>query len=165
MRVHVLIPDPVVHEIDAAVPAGGRSAFILEAVQRALEQRRRWDLIQSAVGSISDTGHVWDENPAAWVHEERHGHHGLPWEGDAADVQRVSIGIPGDLLDAIDKHAGAANRSTYIADVLRATLDRQRRYNLMRTARGAISDGGHVWDPDPAAWVSQDRASDPRRVG
>jgi hypothetical protein len=39
-------------------------------VERALEERR-WELIESAFGSIEDTGHEWDDDPAAWVRAQR----------------------------------------------------------------------------------------------
>jgi hypothetical protein len=39
----------------------------------ALDDERRWDDIEAALGVIGDTGHEWDEDPAGWVREQRHG--------------------------------------------------------------------------------------------
>lgn len=35
-----------------------------------------WDEIEASLGSISDTGHEWDDDPAAWVREQRRGKRG-----------------------------------------------------------------------------------------
>lgn len=31
-----------------------------------------WDDIEAALGGLSDTGHEWDDDPAAWVRRQRH---------------------------------------------------------------------------------------------
>lgn len=71
MRLHISIDDELVAELDRRVGIRQRSAFIAEALQRALEDRRRWDDITSALGSIPDEGHEWDDDPAAWVQAQR----------------------------------------------------------------------------------------------
>jgi hypothetical protein len=71
MRVHISLEDDLVRQVDDRAGSRGRSSYIAEAVRRQLDQDRRWELIWSAVGSISDSGHDWDEDPAAWVHEQR----------------------------------------------------------------------------------------------
>jgi hypothetical protein len=71
MRVHISLDQDLVDEIDLAAGSRGRSAYIAEAVRKRLDSERRWKKIWSAIGSISDTGHDWDEDPAAWVHEQR----------------------------------------------------------------------------------------------
>lgn len=71
MRLHVHLDDDLVRELDAVVGARERSRFIQDAVRKELESRRRWDLIWSAVGSVEDSGHAWDPDPAAWVREQR----------------------------------------------------------------------------------------------
>jgi hypothetical protein len=38
-----------------------------------LDDEQRWELIEPAFGSIPDTGHEWDDDPAAWVRAQRHG--------------------------------------------------------------------------------------------
>ena len=78
MRVHIMLADDVVHELDRRVGHRRRSAFISHAVERALEDERRWELIESSIGSIADEGHAWDADPAAWVASQRRD-----------DVQRV----------------------------------------------------------------------------
>ncbi len=71
MRVHVYLDDELVRELDRRVGPRRRSPFIEAAVRRALEDTHRWELVWSAVGAISDGGHAWDEDPAAWVREQR----------------------------------------------------------------------------------------------
>jgi Arc/MetJ-type ribon-helix-helix transcriptional regulator len=71
MRLHITLPDDLVAELDRRAGAGRRSAFIVNAVREALDDAQRWELIESAIGSIPDTGHEWDEDPAAWVREQR----------------------------------------------------------------------------------------------
>ena len=71
MRVHISLDSAIVDQIDGRVGARRRSRYIAEAVERALDEDRRWELIWSAVGSIPDHGHEWDDDPAAWVREQR----------------------------------------------------------------------------------------------
>ncbi len=71
MRVHIVLDDATVAELDRRVGPRRRTAFISRAVKRALEDERRWDLIVSSLGSISDDGHDWDADPAAWVAAQR----------------------------------------------------------------------------------------------
>lgn len=71
MRVHITLDDALVRELDRRVGPRRRSAFVASAVERALEDERRWELVWSALGKISDEGHEWDDDPAAWVASER----------------------------------------------------------------------------------------------
>jgi hypothetical protein len=71
MRLHISLRDELISELDGRVGPRGRSAFIAAAVTRALEDERRWDLIESAIASVGEEGHPWDDDSAAWVHDER----------------------------------------------------------------------------------------------
>jgi hypothetical protein len=71
MRLHISLDDDLVAELDQRVGRRRRSAFIAGAVREALDDERRWELIERALGSIPDTGHEWDEDPAAWVRGQR----------------------------------------------------------------------------------------------
>jgi metal-responsive CopG/Arc/MetJ family transcriptional regulator len=71
MRVHISLDEELVRELDEIAGERGRSAYVKEAVQQRLERDRRWRKIEAALGSIADTGHEWDEDPARWVHEQR----------------------------------------------------------------------------------------------
>jgi Arc/MetJ-type ribon-helix-helix transcriptional regulator len=71
MRLHISLEDDLVREIDERVGQGRRSAYIAAAVRTALEDERRWELIESGIGSIPDTGHEWDDDPAEWVRAQR----------------------------------------------------------------------------------------------
>ena len=72
MRVHITLDEADIARLDARVGARRRSGFIAEAVRRALDDEERWESIEAAMGSISDTGHDWDHDAADWVHRQRH---------------------------------------------------------------------------------------------
>ena len=42
-----------------------------EPIQSRSENDRRWNDIEAALGSLPDTGHEWDDDPAAWVRHQR----------------------------------------------------------------------------------------------
>ena len=73
MRLHIALDDSLVAELDRRAGARRRSAFIAQAIRRALEDERRWDDIEAALGTISDTGHEWDADPTEWVRGQRGG--------------------------------------------------------------------------------------------
>jgi hypothetical protein len=68
---HIVLEDPLVAEIDRRVGRRHRSSFIAETLRRALEDQQRWDEIEASLGTISDQGHDWDQDPAAWVRRQR----------------------------------------------------------------------------------------------
>lgn len=72
MRVHIVLDDALVEELDRHVGKRRRSAFIASTVRSALEDRRRREDILASLGSIADEGHDWDDDPAAWVRDQRH---------------------------------------------------------------------------------------------
>lgn len=74
MRLHITLADDLVRELDGRVGARRRSSFIAEAVRQALDDERRWELIDSALGTISASRHDWDPDPARWVREQRRAH-------------------------------------------------------------------------------------------
>ena len=71
MRLHISLDDDLVRELDRRVGWRRRSRFIAGAVRLALDDAVRWDLIETALGSIDDGGHEWDADPATWVREGR----------------------------------------------------------------------------------------------
>lgn len=71
MRLHITLADDLVRDLDRRVGPRGRSGFITQAVTLALEDETRWELIESALGSIPATGHDWDDDPAEWVSASR----------------------------------------------------------------------------------------------
>jgi hypothetical protein len=71
MRVHIQLEDGLVAELDARAGARRRSAFIAQLIRQALDDERRWDEIESALGALPDEGHDWDDDPAAWVRDQR----------------------------------------------------------------------------------------------
>lgn len=70
MRVHISLDDRLIQELDRRVGARGRSRFIATAVEQALDDESRWELIESALGTVGE-GHDWDEDPAGWVRGQR----------------------------------------------------------------------------------------------
>lgn len=73
MRIHIALDDALVAELDRRAGARKRSAFVAELIARGLEDERRWDDIESALNTLPDTGHEWDDDPAAWVRRQRRG--------------------------------------------------------------------------------------------
>ncbi len=73
MRVHITLEEGLVDELDRRVGARQRSRFIAAAVRHALDDARRWEEIEAALGSIADGGHEWDADPAEWVRAQRRG--------------------------------------------------------------------------------------------
>jgi hypothetical protein len=71
MRLHITLDDELVHELDRRVGPRRRSGYISRAVAEALEDDHRWELLESAVGSIADGEHEWDADPVRWVREQR----------------------------------------------------------------------------------------------
>ena len=73
MRLHIALDDDLVADLDRRVGPRRRSAFIAELIRRGLDDERRWDDIEAALGAIADTGHEWDDDPAGWVRAQRQG--------------------------------------------------------------------------------------------
>ena len=73
MRLHIVLDDDLVADLDRRVGRRQRSSFLAELIRRGLEDERRWDDIESALGGIPDTGHEWDEDPSSWVRAQRRG--------------------------------------------------------------------------------------------
>ena len=71
MRIHIALEDELVGELDRRAGPRRRSAFIAELIRRALEDERRWDDIDAALGTLDDEGHEWDTDPADWVRSQR----------------------------------------------------------------------------------------------
>lgn len=73
-RVHVILPDAILQEVDAQVGPRGRSEFIQEAVEEKLNCLRRVAAFSRIAGSIVD-GEIpeWatPESTAAWIREIR----------------------------------------------------------------------------------------------
>jgi metal-responsive CopG/Arc/MetJ family transcriptional regulator len=73
MRLHIALDDELVAALDRRAGSRRRSAFIAELIRRGLDDERRWDDIEASLGELEATGHVWDDDPAAWVRAQRHG--------------------------------------------------------------------------------------------
>jgi Arc/MetJ-type ribon-helix-helix transcriptional regulator len=73
MRLHISLEDDLVAALDQRVGRRRRSAFIAAALRSTLEDERRWNDIEAALGTLPDSGHEWDDDPSAWVREQRRG--------------------------------------------------------------------------------------------
>jgi len=71
MRLHILLDDDLVAEIDKRSGHRKRSEFIAHVLREALDNERRWDAIEASLGSIDSSGHDWDTDLAGWVREQR----------------------------------------------------------------------------------------------
>jgi Arc/MetJ family transcription regulator len=71
MRLHIHLEDALVAELDEAVGQRQRSAYIGRAVRRLLDEDKRRIALRASLGSIDDGGHEWDDDPAAWVRQQR----------------------------------------------------------------------------------------------
>jgi metal-responsive CopG/Arc/MetJ family transcriptional regulator len=63
VNIRVTLRDDLARRIDRLVGPRRRAAFVERAVERALDNERRWELIWSAVGTIHDRGQEWDRDP------------------------------------------------------------------------------------------------------
>ena len=73
MRLHIVLEDELVAELDRRAGSRQRSAFIGQVIRRALEDERRWEDIEAALGTIAESGNDWDADPAGWVRSQRRG--------------------------------------------------------------------------------------------
>lgn len=73
MRMHIVLDEAIVAELDRRAGRGRRSAFIAELIRRGLEDERRWEEIEAALGGLADAGHDWDDDVAGWVRQQRQG--------------------------------------------------------------------------------------------
>ena len=71
MRLHVHLDDDIVDQLDERCGPRERSAFIVNAITRALEFERQWDALEAVIGSVASRGHAWQTNPEQWVRAER----------------------------------------------------------------------------------------------
>ncbi len=68
MRLHIVLGDDTVAEIDRLAGPRGRSAFIREAVEAAVDRQRRREAFERSAGSIHDFGRHLGRG---WVRRER----------------------------------------------------------------------------------------------
>jgi len=71
MRLHITVDDELVAELDRRVGSRRRSAFIAMLIRRGIEDEQRWDDIEAALGTVPDKSHEWDDDPGAWVQQQR----------------------------------------------------------------------------------------------
>lgn len=67
----MLMEDDLVERIDRVAGERGRSGWIVRVIRDRLDFEERKEGILAAIGCLPATGHEWDEDPAAWVREQR----------------------------------------------------------------------------------------------
>lgn len=70
MRLHITLGDELVAELDRRAGPRHRSAYVQAAIRQALDDERRWDALEGAVGALAKS-HEWDDDPAQWVRAQR----------------------------------------------------------------------------------------------
>jgi hypothetical protein len=78
---------------------------------------------------------------------------------------RLHISLDDGLVSELDRRAGRGHRSAFIARTVERALEDERRWEEIEASLGAVRDGGHEWDRDPAGWVRSERRADSRRAG
>jgi hypothetical protein len=73
---------------------------------------------------------------------------------------RLHVYLDDGLVAQLDGEVGSRGRSAFVEECIRTELDRRRRWRSIWSAfEGApIDDEDHPWDPDPAAYVHEERA-------
>jgi hypothetical protein len=67
-RTHIIIPEPLVEEIDRVVGKRGRSAFLAQAAEKELRRLRQIRALEKSAGAWKDKDHPELEGGAArWV--------------------------------------------------------------------------------------------------
>ena len=71
-RTHIVIPQHLASEIDAAVGKRGRSAFLTQAAEKELTRLRQLKALETAAGSWKDKDHPeLKQGSAKWVKQLR----------------------------------------------------------------------------------------------
>jgi uncharacterized protein YaiI (UPF0178 family) len=78
---------------------------------------------------------------------------------------RLHIELADEIVAEIDAATGPRGRTKFVREAITAALEHRHQSTLIRSARGTIASDGHAWDPDPAAWVRDERRADARKVG
>jgi metal-responsive CopG/Arc/MetJ family transcriptional regulator len=71
-RTHIVIPEPLVNEIDRLVGKRGRSEFLTKAAEKELQRLHQIKALEGAAGAWKDKDHPeLHEGAAQWVRELR----------------------------------------------------------------------------------------------
>ena len=73
---------------------------------------------------------------------------------------RLHIGLDPEVVEELDRRAGRAHRSAFIAALIRRALYDEQRWDEIETELGSIADTGHAWDQDLAEWIRSQRQTD-----
>lgn len=142
VRVHLVLPEEIVAQVDALVGPRKRSQFIADAVAFDLNKRREPDFLP-----------YLRESP---VHDP--------------GLARITthVVLPSDLLEEVDKEIGDGSRSSFIAEAVERDLYRRETLRIFREFAGSMKGAGPPeWDtPEGTSqWVRNLREESDRRLG
>ena len=78
---------------------------------------------------------------------------------------RLHITLAESDVRRLDARVGSRRRSRFVAEAVRRALADEERWESIEAAIGALEEGAHAWDRDPAGWVREQRRADARRAG
>jgi hypothetical protein len=71
-RTHIVIPEPLVSEIDRVVGKRGRSGFLIQAAEKELRRLQQIKALSDAAGAWKDKNHPeLKDSAASWVKDLR----------------------------------------------------------------------------------------------
>jgi Arc/MetJ family transcription regulator len=77
----------------------------------------------------------------------------------------MHIELDDELVAQIDELGGPRGRSAFVRSAIERAVRQELRWSDIEAAASVIEDQDHEWDPDPAAWVRQQRRADTRSAG
>ncbi len=141
VRVHLVLPDEVVAQVDALVGPRKRSQFIAAAIAFELTKRREPDYLPPLRRSpVHDPG-----------------------------LARITthVVLPTDLLDEVDVEIGDGSRSDFIAEAVERDLYRRETVRLAKELAGSLKDvdiPGWETPESTSRWVRNLREEWDRRL-
>jgi len=142
VRVHVVLPEDIVAQVDALVGPRKRSQFIADAVAFDLNKRREPDFLPHMRPS--------------------------PVHDPALARITTHVVLPSDLLEEVDKEIGGGSRSPFIAEAVERDLYRRETVRLFRelTSDPTARPSNPAWaTPESTSqWVRAQREEWDRRL-
>jgi predicted transcriptional regulator len=77
----------------------------------------------------------------------------------------MHIELDDEVVAQIDELSGPRGRSAFVRSAIERAIRQEFRWADVEAAAGAIARRDHDWDPDPAAWVREQRHADARHAG
>jgi metal-responsive CopG/Arc/MetJ family transcriptional regulator len=142
VRVHLVLPEEIVAQVDGLVGPRKRSQFIADAVAFQINKRREPDFLP-----------YLRKSPV-----------------DDPELARITthVVLPSDLLDEVDKEVGDGSRSLFIAEAVERDLYRRETVRLFRelTSDPTARPSNPAWatEESTSQWVRDLREEADRRL-